>query len=292
MSHRHITFTAIGTSWDIHIPEATPEQVHKLTTAIKKRIEEFEKVYSRFRKDSTISQIAQHAGDYIFLEEAAALFSLYQQLYEITRGKVTPLIGQVLIDAGYDAEYSLTPKETIPSAEKWNDVMNYSHPLLKTKKPIALEFGALGKGYLIDIVSLIIEHDGIKTYTVNAGGDIRYRNTQHTPLRVGLEDPDDSKKVVGIVEIKNMSICGSSGNRRAWSTFHHIIDPMSATSPTHIKALWVIADTTLLADGLATALFFTSPEELLNHFRFEYAILYSDNRGSCSPSFPGTFFSQ
>ncbi|MEI8249338.1 MAG: FAD:protein FMN transferase [Candidatus Taylorbacteria bacterium] len=290
MSDHHIIFTAIGTSWDIHILEYTTDSIVHLEKIVKKRISSFDHTYSRFNPDSLVTRISKQAGVFEFPEDAEELFSLYRKLYDVTGGKVTPLIGDVLVGAGYDMSYSLQAKKHISPAHSWDSVMHYAHPRLTTTRPIQLDFGALGKGYIIDIVGSILEEHGVDSYTINAGGDIRYQNKERATLRVGLENPLNAQEIVGTADIVNKSICGSSGNRRAWSTFTHIMDPHSSTSPVHIRALWTVASNTLTADGLATALFFIEPHVLREHIDFEYAILYSDGSAQRSPHFPGIFF--
>ena len=291
-SQGHHIFSAIGTSWDIHIPGGPSAQVDAAIAAAKERIAQFDTSYSRFRDDSLVTEMSRAAGTYELPADAEPMFALYEKLYRITRGKVTPLIGQVISDAGYDASYSLEPKPVIASARAWEDVMRRSGRTLTLLEPALLDLGALGKGYLIDIVGAVLTDHGIHSFTINAGGDILYRSAAGEKLRIGLEDPADPARAIGVAEIASGGICGSAGNRRAWKGFHHIIDPHTVTSPVHIKALWVSAETTLLADGLATALFFAEPEALEAHFRFGYAILYADGTGRISPSFPGTFFQE
>ena len=283
------TFKAIGTAWTIDIPSLLVDK-DDIFEIIKKRIDSFEKVYSRFLEYSLVSEIANNAGVYNFPPDSEKMFTLYRDLYDITDGLMTPLVGQVLVDAGYDSKYSLSAKNEIQKAKKWDDVMNYSNGVLETKEPVQLDFGALGKGCLIDIVSNILVENGINSYTVNAGGDISHKTSGDKKLRVGLENPEDSSEVLGVAEIKNKSICGSAGNRRAWGKYHHIMNPETRESPQHILALWVVAETTLLADAIATALFFVSPDKLLEKYDFEYAIINKDNSLTKSENFPGSFF--
>jgi thiamine biosynthesis lipoprotein len=287
-------FTAIGTHWLIQFSAAHTESDttanDQLVQSIRDRIELFESNYSRFRGDSFVGQIAQDKGRYELPADAEKMLGLYRKLYDITNGKVTPLIGSVLVDAGYDPEYSLTPKENIAQAQTWDDVMSYDAPFLTTNKPLQLDFGGLGKGYIVDIVADMFRSAGIYDFSINAGGDIAYSTTKDEKFNVGLEDPSDKTKVIGVAELVNKSIAGSSGNRRAWANYHHIIDPDSVASPTHIAGLWVVADTTLFADGLTTALFFVDPEVLQQQFSFEYTIVYSDRSIKCSDNFPGKFF--
>lgn len=279
-------FDAIGTQWIItaEIPEGIDGE--KTKQDILSRIAIFDKDYSRFRSDSLVSEIAKKAGTYTLPDDAKLMMALYKELYKITDGAFTPLIGQTLSDAGYDAKYSFKPGH-IKKTPKWEDALDYKHPILKTSVPVLLDFGAAGKGYLVDIVSELLLKKGIKIFVVNAGGDIRVCGEK---VRIGLEHPQDTSLAIGVASIANKSICGSAGNRRVWDRYHHIINPHTLTSPKNIIAAWVVADTAMLADGLTTCLYFVSPEELSKHFKFEYMIIFEDNSIESSQSFPAELF--
>ena len=290
MVHRQ-EFEAIGTHWCIDVPEQLDAtRVDFVLGIIRDRIETFDKAYSRFRADSMVTAMSNAAGRYELPEDAAPMFALYRKLYDLTDGAMTPLIGQALSDAGYDAAYSLTSKP-MTTPKRWDDVMRVEGLVVDLAEPALLDFGAAGKGYLIDIVSQILEENGIDSYCVDAGGDMRYRSAIGETLRVGLEHPSDASQIIGVASIVNKSICGSAGNRRAWGVFNHIIDPRSLTSPKHILAVWVVADSTMTADGLTTALMFVNPESLQSEFVFEYAIIREDFSLEISANFPGEFFS-
>lgn len=284
------SFKAIGTMWQIDFKSVDSVKAVDIFNAIRTRIEEFEQNYSRFRTDSLVSKIANNVGTHPFPSDAEPMINMYRELYEATEGKVTPLIGQALVDTGYDANYSLKPKEIIREVKNWDDVMNYKNGTLTTKEVVQLDFGALGKGYIVDIVSELLRKEGITDFTVEAGGDMHYQNTTSEELRVGLEHPEHPEQAIGIAQIVHGSICGSSGNRRSWGKYHHIINPNTLESPKEITALWVTADTTMLADGLATALFFTDREKLLKSYSFECVLVYADGSAYISPNFPGVLF--
>lgn len=284
------TFEAIGTEWSIDIEGPLSEKKgQEILREISKRIELYDKTYSRFRKDSLVTKMAQKAGTYTLPDDAKPLLTLYKQLYQITNGAVTPLIGSVLSEAGYDAAYSLQP-HTLHHPDTWENTLTYTPPNITMKKPAILDFGGAGKGYLTDIIGDLLEKHHIKNYCVDGSGDILYKTTTHNPLRIGLEHPDNPKKAIGVAELTNGSLCGSAGNRRKWQGFHHIINPHTLTSPNHIKAVWVIAESGLLADGLTTCLFFAKPETLQTYFDFKYVILNEDLTLTKSNDFPGEFF--
>lgn len=283
-------FQAIGTSWSIDIYSPISEQnTTRLFKKIDERIAEFDKNYSRFRPDSLVSEMAQKAGIYTLPTDAQPLLDTYKTLYFATGGAFTPLIGKVLVDAGYDAQYSLQ-KQQLTTPESWDDILDYIYPTLTLKKPALLDFGAGGKGYLVDIVSQIITEAGIDSFCVDASGDMYYQTPTDTRLDVGLEHPDNKDQVIGVAHIHNQSICGSAGNRRRWNSFHHTINPHTLTSPEHISAIWVIAKNTLLADALTTCLYFTEPQKLLETYAFEYVIMYNDHSIKHSEHFPAEFF--
>ncbi len=282
------TFEAIGTIWaiDIHVPMEKVDE-SRILNSIMKRIAEFDKAYSRFREDSLITEMSHRAGTYLMPEDFDTMITMYQDMYHITKGRMTPMIGQLLSDAGYDKDYSLVQKK--PKLEpplEWNDAMEWNRPQLTIKKPILLDFGAAGKGYLVDLVTQIIESAGITSYTVDAGGDIYHKGS---PIRIGLEHPENPDQAIGVATMRDAAICGSSGNRRKWANFHHIIDPTSLSSPQQILSIWVIAPSTLIADALTTALFFTSAQSL-SAYEFEYVILKADFSIEKSANFPGELF--
>lgn len=286
----HFAFEAIGTQWTVDLFESPSTLSQKqLLAEIQDRINVYDHHYSRFRADSLISRIAKRPGTFTLPPDGKKLFDLYAKLYKITAGKVTPLVGNLLSDAGYDAQYSLRPK-SLREVPKWEEVLEYSFPTLSTRQPVLLDLGAAGKGYLVDIIGELLEKQGITAYCINAGGDILARLPGQEMLQIGLEHPDDPEQIIGVYRINKGSICGSAGNRRAWGEFHHIIDPHLQQSPRHIKAVWVQARTALVADALATCLFFVSASELAKYFTFEYAIVDSDNGLSHSAQFAADFF--
>lgn len=287
-------FEAIGTKWEIVIKnEISDIKEKELYGLIMERINEFDKNYSRFRQDSFVTEMSKNIGLYKLQDDAKKLFDAYFLIYKHTNGSVTPLIGKLMEEIGYDSEYSFVPKK-LNNPPKWEDAINYNYPNIEIKEPVLIDIGAGGKGYLVDIIGVIMEKYGIKSFMVNAGGDIIYRNTKNDNLRVGLEDPMDFEKIIGVALISNQSICGSAGNRRKWNKYHHIMDPHSLTPSKKIIASWVVAETTLEADLLSTALFFVEGLELKKRseeqFRFEYLVLYEDRSIKKSDGFNAELF--
>ena len=284
-------FEGIGTKWHIDLYEKLPEEKEKLILSdVKKRIDIFDRTYSRFRDDSLVMKMSKESGDFTLPEDGKKIMTLYYDLYKITNGFFTPLVGNLLSQAGYDAKYSLKQEKELDEVPKWEEVILYEHPNIHIKIPAILDFGAGGKGYLVDLIAQVLEENKIFEYCINAGGDILHKG--NTPIRVGLESPTNTDQVIGVYTLQNGSICGSAGNRRAWGNFTHIMNPKTLNSPKNILALWVVADNALLADSLATCLFFVPAGVLKSVYNFEYFILNSNQSIEKSEGFSAEIFIQ
>ena len=278
-----LNFEAIGTVWQVSFESS--RSILEVSTAVHAIITRFDQTYSRFRPDTLVRTISRAAGLFVLPDDAEPLLAFYKQLYDVTSGRVTPLIGQLMDDTGYDANYSFQPGalRTVPA---WDDVLYYRHPILQTHQPVLFDFGAAGKGYLVDLIAKKFQKMDVFPFVINAGGDI-YTDSR---IQVALESPTNTDEAIGVATIHRQAICGSSGNRRKWAQFTHIIDPLTQRSPTAIAATWVVADTTMAADGIATALFFTDAAILQQTFAFEYALVAQDGGLYCSAGFPADFF--
>lgn len=286
MPSSEFAFEAIGAPWRITTPDPLGEDT---VSAILARIEDFDQTYSRFRADSLVTKISREAGRWTLPADAALLLSTYRALYEGTSGAVTPLVGARLENLGYDADYSLVPHAEPVDVEPWDEVMSWDGTTLTTRKPVLLDVGAAGKGYLADLVAGVLRDAGHDDYLVDASGDLVHRGTE--PVRVALEHPFDPSQAIGVCELSNGALCASAPGRRTWAPgIHHIVDATTGQPTQSVAATWALASSGLVADGLATALFFASAPELSVSFHFEYVRMFPDSRVEYSRSFPGELF--
>jgi len=281
-------FEAIGTTWRIEIYDenGAPEG---MLSKIQERIGAFDKNYSRFRGDSLVSQMAREGGTYQLPADAEPLFSLYQNFYKLSEGAFTPLVGQLLVEAGYDATYSLQPKQ-LNKVPTWEEVLDYHFTTVTLKKSALLDFGAAGKGYIIDIIGALLQANNVNCFCINAGGDILYKTQTDEPLKIALEHPGNPKQAIGIATIKNQSICGSAINRRSWKNFNHVMNPKTLKSQENLLATWAIAETSMLADAIATCLFFVPSKKIAQEYNFEYLLVFPDYSIEKSANFPAELF--
>lgn len=213
------SFSGIGTGWSVETPEPLPDELRRM---VLERVERFDVTWSRFRPDSLVSRIATAADGGVFdiPAEDDPLLGLYDRLVAVTGGALDPLVGRQLELLGYDAGYSLIPappelrEREARDRPAWESDVIRDGATLVTRRPLVIDVGAAGKGFLVDSVAELLTRAGVGEFVIDASGDLRHRGLRGQ--RIGLEHPADPRSVIGVVELRNGALCASATNRRAW----------------------------------------------------------------------------
>lgn len=261
-------FDAIGTDWSIDSDDVIGAADR---AAVMTLIARFDRAWSRFRADSVVAGIAP-GGVVPAPEDTAAMLSLYAELSAATGGAVSPLIGRSLEALGYDAAYSMHA-DTPVAAPAWRDVLTWDESLQLTA-PAVIDVGAVGKGRLVDrVFDLLRTHAGL---VVDASGDLRASDRS---LRVALEHPYDPRRAIGVATITNAALCASATNRRSWGDgLHHVLDARTGVPVRTVAATWVVHPEAMIADGIATALFFDGGPEIAAAHEASWVRMLTDGR--------------
>lgn len=284
------SFEAMGTVLQIKVLNQVS---NILEEKIKSEIFDFTVMYdeefSRFKPNSLVTKISESTGTYKVPHIFTQILKIYFEFFEISSGAMNPLIGNSISDLGYDSVYTLRPKESIRTTPKLDEViqiLNDTEILVKEK--VLIDIGALGKGFWVDQVAIILERNGITNYIINGSGDILYKSSLKDDfISIALEGTDTK------VNILNEALCGSGTGRRNWSlaqdeNLHHIIDARNSLPTKNYETVFIRAKTCTLADALTTAIFFVSPETLEQKYDFEYYILDTNKKTLFSKNFFGS----
>ncbi|HEY8753770.1 MAG TPA: FAD:protein FMN transferase, partial [Arthrobacter sp.] len=161
--------------------------------------------------------------------------------------------------------------------------------VLTTTMPFVLDIGAAGKGQLVDLLAAELRFQGEADFLVDASGDLLHSGRD--PVTVALEHPYDSTKAIGTLPLAGGALCASASNRRAWGDgLHHMLDGTTGLPVSTAVATWTMADSTMVADALATALFFVPGAALEQSFDFSWLTVFSDGSAAYSAGFEGTLF--
>jgi thiamine biosynthesis lipoprotein len=280
------TFEAIGTRWTLTTAEPMSGALLDRVQAV---VAEYDAAWSRFRDDSGVARIA--AGEPVDLGPTAPpLLDLLEDLRVRTGGAVDPFVAASLDHLGYGPRGTLRPSDGYLPAPR--ATVQRTGTTVAVRPPALLDVGSAGKGQLVDLVAEELAAAGHADAVVDASGDLRVAGN---PLRVALEHPFDPEAAIGVVEVRNGAIAGSAINRRSWSAdggrrLHHVLDARTGRPVETIAATWVLADTAMLADALATALFFVGPEALADGHAFRYVRMRTDGVADWSADLPGEVF--
>ena len=295
---------ALGTGLLVHTESVLDDEIRDRIGSF---IHEYEVVLSRFRDDSIVGRMrtAAHGGTFDFPDWASGLFGLYDRLFAATDGATDPCVGEDLIRLGYDESYSFaaTPDAAehagaIHGRAVWSADVERHGTTLIAHSPVALDFGACGKGYLVDLLAGMLGdgagHPQPIQYVIDAGGDLLVHTDE--PITIALEDPADPANAIDGLPVDDVAATWvavtppssaittktSTHASNASTTANRDTDDSSNTVAAHVPVT--------LADGLATALFTTPATQLRAHFPFECAILNANRTAAQSPNFPGGFF--
>lgn len=131
---------------------------------------------------------------------------------------------------------------------------------------MGITLDGIAVGYIVDRVSELLISRGIRNHLINASGDIRTRGSKEDgkPWAVAIQDPWKRKTYPDVVHMGDGAI-STSGNYEIYydqeKMFHHIVNPNTGHSPTDVTSGTIIANTTMEADALATALCVMSPAQ-------------------------------
>ena len=279
-------FDGIGTHWEISTP-APLSGAHR--RRLLDTVADYDAAWSRFRPDSLIAGATRQPGRYVLPAEAAALGPLYETLYRLSGGAMTPLIGGSLEHLGYDASYSLRPGGPPLPAPPWDEVLDWQDTVLTTRAPVVIDVGAAGKGQLADLLSGVLRDGGVAEHFIDASGDLL--NAGPMPVDVALEHPYDPARAIGIVSLGAGALCASAANRRTWGDgLHHVLDGTTGAPVRTVVASWAMAASAMVADALATALFFVDGSRLREEFDCSWLTVYSDGHAEYSADFEGVLF--
>jgi len=150
-----------------------------------------------------------------------------------------------------------------------------------------INLGGIAKGFIVDEGIRVLKESGVKNAIINAGGDMYCMgNGLGNGWRVGIRDPEDSRKVMARFRARDKGIATSGSYERSL----HIIDPRTGYPVDKIsRSVTVLAGDCTTADGLATALYVLGPEEglaLIERIDGTECVIVDDGEMHISEGFP------
>ena len=137
-----------------------------------------------------------------------------------------------------------------------------------TTPGVRFDFGAIGKGIVVDRIAEMLVQLGIEQFVVNASGNMRIghapKDSQGWPIAIEMPPTYESHAGVELLRMR-ISRCGIATSGDRWQRFpnapgdakkdfaSHIVDPMTAAGITGRQSVTIIAENAADADAAATA---------------------------------------
>lgn len=162
------------------------------------------------------------------------------------------------------------------------------------KDGMGITLGGIAKGYAVDKAIETLKKNDIEHALVSAGGDIRTvgNKLDGVPWRVALRNPQDKKKSVTTIELYDKAVATSGNYERFFNDgtiSPHIVDPRTGYTVQGLMSVTILAETTIDADALSTAVFVLGAEEgmrLVERAGSEVLIIDNDGEILKSSGFP------
>lgn len=220
-----------------------------------------------------VNQELATGGSFVSPPSLLPLIRSSKTLAELSDNLFNPAIGHLIDQWGFhtDSPECRPPpsrariRELVRSNPRMSDVVLDGIQLRGTNPAVKLDFGAIGKGYGIDLAVDHLRALGIRDALVNAGGDLRAIGDRGgQPWRIAVRRPTGSG-VFAILQIKgDESVFTSGGSDRNFVyegvTYHHIIDPRTGFPADGTQSVTVVHTDATTADAAATALFVAGPK--------------------------------
>jgi thiamine biosynthesis lipoprotein len=227
---------------------ATPAELD----AIRALFEEWERVFSRFRRDSELSLVNRNSARIVELSPLFARASAVAlEAAKATGGLADPTLGEAVESAGYDRDFAELQESSAPAGPpqtgRWRELKLVDRILFRPAG-LRLDLNGVVKGLAVDAGAALLSGDGF----VSAGGDAAVRGAAVVSL------PGD-----GSLLLRSGGIATSGSTTRRWLRAgefqHHLIDPRTGRPSASCWAeVTVAAGSCVAADIAAKAAFLLS----------------------------------
>lgn len=242
--------------------------------AVRGAVVRVDSLMSNYRDDSDVSRVGAAAGSGRWTTVSAETLEVLEAALEYARwsdGAFDPTVGPVVDVWGFYRESgAMPPAAALDSARAlvgWRDV-EVDVERRRVRLPRAgmrLDFGAIAKGYAVDLALEAAVGAGAERSMVDLGGNIGVVGDAPAggawPL--GLRHPRE-ERAFAVVDVEAGAIATSGDYERFFMhegiRYAHIIDPRAGWPVRGVASVSVLAPSGVASDVLSTTLFVMGPE--------------------------------
>jgi thiamine biosynthesis lipoprotein len=239
---------------------------------------------STYRPDSELSRFNRATADKWFpvSDATAKVVSAAQTISEKTEGALDVTVGPLVRLWHFGPEDTSTRGKrrnphlpTADAMEAAKIAVGYQKLSVQTEPPalrknvanLEVDLSSIAPGYTVDKLAEILFARGLKSFTVEIGGEVRSAGNRPDgkPWRIAVERPlTDRRELLLAVPLLDSAIATAGDYRKFFEIggrrYSHIIDPATGRPVAHsLASVSVVAETCIDADGWDTALLVLGP---------------------------------
>ena len=244
---------AMACTFELYLVGLDASRGQQVAWAAFDEVDRLEQMLSRFVPHSDIARVnALAPGQSVRVSaETIECLQLAAKVYMETGGAFDIAFRSRKRAVGSDPAQTVTPLVFDPT----------SHAVGVQIANVALDLGALGKGYAVDRVVALLHEWGVQAALVHSGQSTVYalgRQPDGSAWRVSLRRPDRQSVTLGTLELRDGALSGSG------QLLHggHIIDPRTGQPADALQATWAVAPSAALSDALSTAFMVMTPDAI------------------------------
>lgn len=261
---------AMGSRLEIVIPARERSRVEEIQRMLDEA-RRLESLLSYFDPYSTVSRLNREAVEApVPVEpEVWELLVLSKRLWKATAGAFDPAAGALWRCWGFHQKQGHVPtdeKIEVARAASGMDAVRLDprdRTVAFTRPGIELNFGAIGKGYILDCLRRLLQNAGFGAFLVHAGYSSLLASGEPAGSvggwTVGLRNPEEPACDIARLRLRDIAMATSgsgeqfflAGGRR----IGHVLDPRTGRPVESHLAVTVFAPEAAEADALSTAFF-------------------------------------
>ena len=252
-----------------------------LVETARRRIDDLESRWSRFRPTSELSRLGEHPGvPVVVSEETFTLVAKAVSGWEATGGRYDPTVGDAVAALGYDRSFDLVAAKASRDTHAAYDAEPRPAPgcagivldpvvsAVTLPQGVRIDPGGIGKGLAGDLVVAEVLAAGAAGVLVELGGDVRVAGVppDGRAWTSSVENPFDPERELTRVALLDGAVVTTSTTWRRWNrdgrAVHHIIDPVTGdVAGTEVVSVTVVAGEGWWGEVLAKAAFLAGIDE-------------------------------
>lgn len=237
--------------------------------AIGRAFEEMDRligIFSRYEHDSAITVLNQDGRLDRSPPELTAVVDGSRAYHALSRGAFDASIAPVL-DLFASAPDGMPDPGELRDAlglVGTNGIVVEGQRVSFSRPGMRITLDGIAKGFIVDAIADELRRHKIRSYLINAGGDIRTsgRKQGRRPWTVAVQPPAKDGRYPDTIHLTDGAVATSGSYEQYFDRdrlVHHIVDGVTGRSPDECASVSVTAPTAMAADALSTTVFVLGP---------------------------------